>query len=218
MYDTAPTLTTPKSYNFVYETGPILFQVLCDHVLSKKTPHIKRMLAEWWANNVNDRPNYKITNYKMLNGNNSLWPWLQSMQFSVFAVGNIPFLYYRNMPVLKLNFNPPHFTPKNLPCPFFYYTSPTKKTLFKTGKILPKAYLEGYYGQFHSVGRTFRTLILCLVPQLGMRIILSCCYFIHTSSLYHVGHLNILCHSHISAMSQYKGGVGRTQTNWYFVK
>ena len=69
------------------------------------------------------------------------------------------------------------------------------------------------YGQFHGVGRTFRTLILCLVPQLGMRIILSCCYFIHTSSLYHVGHLNILCHSHISAMSQYKGGVGRTQTN-----
>ena len=46
MYDTAPTLTTPKSYNFVYETRPILFQVLCDHVLSKKTRDIKPMLAE----------------------------------------------------------------------------------------------------------------------------------------------------------------------------
>ena len=68
-------------------------------------------------------------------------------------------------------------------------------------------------GQFHGVGRTFQTLILCLVPQLRMIIILCCCYFIHTTSLYHVGHFNILCHSHISAMSQYKGGVGRTQTN-----
>ena len=71
---------------------------------------------------------------------------MQSINPLTPLYGNIPLLYYRNMPVLKLNFNPPHFTPKNLPCSFFYYTSPTKKNLFKTRKILPKAYLKGYYG------------------------------------------------------------------------
>ena len=50
------------------------------------------------------------------------------------------------MPVFKFSFNSSHFTPKNLPCPFFIILAPQKKTLFKTGKILPKAYLEGYYG------------------------------------------------------------------------
>ena len=36
--------------------------------------------------------------------------------------------------------------------------------------------------------------------------------------LYHVGHLNILSHSHISVMSQNMGGFGRTRTNCYIVK
>ena len=42
MYDTAPTLTTQLRVR----DSPILFQVLCDHVLSKKTRDIKPMLAE----------------------------------------------------------------------------------------------------------------------------------------------------------------------------
>ena len=46
----------------------------------------------------------------------------------------------------KFIFNSSHFTPENLTCPFFHYTSPTKKPLFKTGEILRNSYLEGYYG------------------------------------------------------------------------
>ena len=48
------------------------------------------------------------------------------------------YLYYRNMPVLKFTFNSPHFTPKNLPCPFFYYTSPKIKPFLRQGKSSPK--------------------------------------------------------------------------------
>ena len=70
---------------------------------------------------------------------NPLTPDVREYSFTIY-------IYYRNMPVLKFPFNSPHFTPENLPCPFFYYTSPTKKNLFKTGEIIPKAYLEGYYG------------------------------------------------------------------------
>ena len=34
------------------------------------------------------------------------------------------YIYYRNMPLLKLSYNSPHFTTKNLPCPFFIILAP----------------------------------------------------------------------------------------------
>ena len=59
------------------------------------------------------------------------------------------YIYYRNMPVFKFTF---HLIspPKIYPAPFLFYY-PQNKTLLKTGEILPKAYLEGYYGIIRDV-------------------------------------------------------------------
>ena len=50
------------------------------------------------------------------------------------------------MPVFKFSFNSSHFTPKNLPCPFFFIILAPKENPFQDEEILPKAYLERYYG------------------------------------------------------------------------
>ena len=73
--------------------------------------------------------------------------------FKLIKYANIWWYYYRrpfyiyygicpcsNFPLIHLILHP-----KIYPAPFLLYY-PQNKTLFKTGEILPKAYLEWYYG------------------------------------------------------------------------